>query len=161
MDFRATFDNSENVLIPGDFVKVKVYSNQKNNVLVIPQDIVLQDSKGRFVYVVEEDNTVGIRYFKDNGQYDKYWIVKSGLKKDEKYISTNITKLMPKMKVKKATADAKASSAEEQAARNDGDVGAQGEARAPQEQKATADAKASSVDEQVKQAEKKEEKENK
>ena len=65
------------------------------------------------------------------------------------------------MKVKKATADAKASSVEEQAARNDGDVGAQGEARAPQEQKATADAKASSVEEQVKQAEKKEEKENK
>ena len=100
LDFRATFKNDENILIPGDFVKVKVYSNQKNNVLVVPMEFALQDSTGRYVYVVDKDNTVQQKYFKDNGQYEKYWIIESGLTKDDKYISTNITKIMPKMKVK-------------------------------------------------------------
>ena len=38
IDFRATFENNDNVLIPGDFVKVKVFSNKKNNVLLVPQE---------------------------------------------------------------------------------------------------------------------------
>lgn len=100
MDFRATFANDENVLIPGDFVKVKVYSNQKINALLVPQEFVQQDSKGKYVYVVDKDNAVATKYFKDNGQYENYWIVESGLQKGDKYICTSITKLMPKMPVK-------------------------------------------------------------
>ena len=102
IDFRATFNNDDNILIPGDFVKVKVYSNQKNTVLVIPQDVVLQDSRGRYVYTVSNDKTVSQKYFKDDGQYENYWIVKDGLVLNDKYIATNITKLMPKMAVKVA-----------------------------------------------------------
>ena len=100
IDFRATFNNSDNILIPGDFVKVKVYSNQKNRVLVVPQDIVLQDSRGRYVYTVSNDKTVSQKYFKDDGQYENYWIIKDGLVLNDKYIATNITKLMPKIPVK-------------------------------------------------------------
>ena len=100
IDFRATFENDNHVLIPGDFVKVKVYSNVKQNVLTIPQEYTLQDSKGRYVYVLDEDNAVQVRYFKDAGQYENYWIVKDGLKEGDKFISTNLTKLMPKIKVK-------------------------------------------------------------
>ncbi len=100
IDFRATFNNDNNILIPGDFVKVKVYSNQKNTVLVVPQNIVLQDSRGRYVYTVSNDKTVTQKYFKDDGQYEGYWIVKDGLVLNDKYIATNITKLMPKMAVK-------------------------------------------------------------
>lgn len=102
IDFRATFENPENVLIPGDFVKVKVYSNQKQDVLVVPQELALQDSRGRYVYVIGDDNTVQTKYFKDKGQYKNYWVVESGLAKGDKYISTNLTKLMPKMPVKLA-----------------------------------------------------------
>lgn len=100
IDFRATFTNDDGTLIPGDFVKVKVYSNQKSDVVVVPQELVLQDSKGKYVYVVDENNCAQTKYFKDNGQYENYWIVESGLEKGEKFISTNITKLMPKMKVR-------------------------------------------------------------
>lgn len=100
MDFRATFSNDDNVLIPGDFVKVKVYSNQKINALLVPQEYVLQDSKGKYVFVVDKDNTVATKYFQDNGQYENYWIVESGLEKSDKYISSALTKLMPKMPVK-------------------------------------------------------------
>jgi len=99
IDFRATFENNDNVLIPGDFVKVKVYSNVKQNVLTVPQEFTLQDTRGKFVYVVDEENIVQTRYFKDNGQYENDWIIKDGLKEGDKFISTNLTKLMPKSKV--------------------------------------------------------------
>ena len=100
IDFRATFENNDNILIPGDFVKVKVYSNKKNTVLLVPQEFVLQDSKGRYVYTVNEDNLATPKYFKDNGQYESYWIVKDGLNLGDKYIKTSITTLMPNRKVK-------------------------------------------------------------
>ena len=99
IDFRATFPNPNGILIPGDFIKVKVYSNQKQNVLVVPQELTLQDSQGRYVYIIDDKGLVQPKYFKDNGQYETYWIVKEGLKKGDKFISTNLTKLMPKMPV--------------------------------------------------------------
>ena len=104
IDFRATFKNDDHILIPGDFVKVKVYSNVKQDALIVPQEYTLQDSKGRYVYVVDEDDIVQVRYFKDAGQYENSWIIKDGLKEGDKFISTNLTKLMPKMKVKVAQA---------------------------------------------------------
>ena len=100
IDFRATFQNDDHILIPGDFVKVKVYSNVKQKVLLLPQEFTLQDSKGRYVYVVDENNIIQVRYFKDSGQYENYWIIKDGLKLGDDYVATNLTKLMPKMKVK-------------------------------------------------------------
>ena len=110
IDFRATVDNSNNELIPGDFVKVKVYSNKINKVALIPQEITLQDSKGRYVYAINEKNLAVPKYFEDNGQYENYWIVKSGLNIGDKYITTGITSLMPNMPVKEiqaSTAEAK------------------------------------------------------
>ena len=103
IDFRATFDNSDNALIPGDFVKVLVYSNKVINAPVVPQNLSLQDSKGRYVYIINEKGLAEQKYFEDMGQYKNqdmnYWIVKNGLNKGDKYISTSITKLMPNMKV--------------------------------------------------------------
>lgn len=107
IDFRATFENPDNNLIAGDFVKVKVYSNKKENALLVPQDMVSQDNKGKYVYVVENGDTVATKHFKDKGQYEKYWIIESGLDKNDKYIATNITKIMPKMKIKVKEQEAK------------------------------------------------------
>ena len=99
IDLRATFKNDDNALIPGDFVTVRVYSDKKIDALVIPQKYVIQDDKGKYVYVVSSDGTAQQKYFKDKGQFGDYWIIDSGLDKDEEYIVTNITKLMPNMKV--------------------------------------------------------------
>lgn len=100
IDFRATFENPDNTLITGDFVKVKVYSNQVTRALLVPQELTLQDNKGRYVYTVDDKNLVSQKYFTDNGQYENYWIIKDGLTKEDKFISTNLTKLMLKIPVK-------------------------------------------------------------
>ena len=93
MDFRATFENTNNVLIPGDFVKVIVRPNVENNYIIIPQEHTLQDAQSKFVYAVEDGKVVKKR-FEDLGEFSKGWIVKeensqySDIKKGDKYIIT-------------------------------------------------------------------------
>ena len=91
---RATFKNPDNKLIPGDFVKVKVYSNKLNKKLVVPQDCVLQDSEGRYVYVVDKDSIARKKYIKVSNEYQKYWIVTSGLNAGDEYISQGLVKVI-------------------------------------------------------------------
>ena len=62
----------------------------------------MQDAKGKFVYIVDKDNTLQTQYFKDDGQFEQYWVVKEGLNVGDKFVSTGLTKLMPKMTVKVA-----------------------------------------------------------
>lgn len=89
---RATFPNAENKLIPGDFVKVKVYSSKVNKEMVVPQSAVLQDTEGRYVFVVDENSLAQKKYIKISKEYQKYWIVKEGLKVGDKYVSGGAVK---------------------------------------------------------------------
>ncbi len=91
---RATFKNPDNKLIPGDFVKVRVYSNKLNKKIVLPQDCVLQDSTGRYVYVVDKDSIARKKYVKISNEYQKYWIVSSGLNVGDEYISEGVVKVI-------------------------------------------------------------------
>ena len=105
MDFRATFENDKNTLIPGDFVKVIVKPNIENNYVIIPQEHTLQDSESKFVYAVV-DNKVVKKRFEDIGEFSKGWIVKeenakyNDVKKGDKYIISKLTSLMEGMQVK-------------------------------------------------------------
>ena len=97
---RATFKNPEHILIPGDFVKVKIYSNTKHKKPVVPQAAVMQDSTGRYVYTVDADNKGVQTYITTEGDYGDYFIVKEGLKPGDKFIATGVIKVMNGMGVK-------------------------------------------------------------
>ncbi len=97
---RATFANPEHTLVPGDFVKVKIYSNTKNKKLIVPQAAVLQDSTGRYVFTVDENNKAAQTYIVTDGEYDRYFIVKEGLKAGDKFISNGAVAVMNGMEVK-------------------------------------------------------------
>ncbi len=91
---RATFANPDNRLIPGDFVKVKVYSNKIQKKVVIPQDYVLQDSTGRYVYVVDKDSIARKKYVKISNEYQKFWVVTDGLNVGDEFISEGLVKVI-------------------------------------------------------------------
>ena len=97
---RATFKNPEHILIPGDFVKVKIYSNTKHKKPVVPQAAVMQDSTGRYVYTVDADNKAVQTYITTEGDYGDYFIVKEGLKPGDKFIATGVINVMNGMGVK-------------------------------------------------------------
>lgn len=97
---RATFENPDNKLISGDFVKVRVFSNKVQKKIAVPQSAVLQDSEGRYVYVVDEKSTAQKKYIKTAYEHDKYWIVTEGLNVGDKYISEGVVKVMATRPVK-------------------------------------------------------------
>ena len=90
---RATFPNPESTLIPGDFVGVKVYSNKKIKRMAVPMTAVLQDTNGRYLFVIDENNVAHKRSIETDGQQDNNWIIKSGIDKNEKYVETGIIKV--------------------------------------------------------------------
>lgn len=102
---RATFKNPNATLIPGDFVNVKVYSNKVITNLAVPQSAVLQDSNGRYLYVVKEDNTASKRYIETAGQKDNNWLISSGITKDEKFVSLGVIGVRDGSKVKITNAE--------------------------------------------------------
>lgn len=55
---RATFANPDRVLLPGQFVTVVVRQKRAISKHVVPQSALQQDSRGRFVLVVDRENKV-------------------------------------------------------------------------------------------------------
>jgi len=79
--------------IPGTFVYVNIFINDKYKFLMIPPEVVFNDQLGSFVYIVDENNKIK-RVDIQTGYSSKYYIsVKSGLKDGDKLIVSSLVKL--------------------------------------------------------------------
>ena len=92
---RATFENENNILIPGEFLTVKLYANKPANIPVVPQTAVQENQAGKYVYVIDEKELPQLTYIKTNGQDGAYWIVEDGLKKGDKIVTDGLQKVIP------------------------------------------------------------------
>ena len=92
---RAVFDNADKRLLPGQFVRVRVTTGQKDGVFVVPQIAVITNDQGRFVYVVNENNEATLRPIVTGNWIGKDWVVLSGLAVGDKVIVDNIIKMRP------------------------------------------------------------------
>ena len=92
---RATFDNEDKTLLPGQFVRVRVTTGQKDGVFVVPQTSVLTNDQGKFVYVANEKNEATVKPIVVGNWVGKDWVVLSGLDVGEKVIVDNVIKLRP------------------------------------------------------------------
>ncbi len=87
-------DENQKILLPGQFVRVKVIGAEYANALVIPSASLLTTPSGSVVYVVKQDKTVEVRPVKVELVGDEV-IVHSGLKEGEIVISEGIIKARP------------------------------------------------------------------
>jgi membrane fusion protein (multidrug efflux system) len=92
---RATFDNSDQRLLPGQFVRIRVITGEQNGVFLVPQTAVLTSDLGRAVYVVNENNEAVMRPVVTGKWVGKDWVITEGLKAGDKVIVDNIIKLRP------------------------------------------------------------------
>ena len=98
---RATFENADGLLVPGDYVKVHVKAKNPRTVMLVPQASVLDDSQGYYVWSVDENNQVFRKDIKVSDEYDKKWIVEEGLTPEDKYVFKGVQSIMyPKQVVK-------------------------------------------------------------
>jgi len=99
MSVRAVFPNTNNLLIPGQFVRAIVKGGTRPNAIVVPQKALMQGKNGMFVYVVDKDDKAEVRSVETGDWYEKDWIIKSGLKAGDRVIVDGINKVMPGMTV--------------------------------------------------------------
>lgn len=93
--YRAVLDNSDHKLLPGQFVKVRVKGMEWKNTQYLPQKTVLSGEKGKFVYVVEANNTVSPRPVTVGAWVGENIVIEGGLTGDEKIAADALPKLKP------------------------------------------------------------------
>ena len=94
-EFRATFENHDRILLPGQFVNVRLSGFSRANALAVPQRAI-QTGLGRmFVYVVSAGDTVVARDVKTGPWSGTLWIVDDGLKPGDRVIVDGIQKAAP------------------------------------------------------------------
>ena len=92
---RATFENSQQELLPGQFVRARVITGERDGVFLVPQSAVLISDLGKSVYVVNEKNEVTPRPVVAGEWVGSNWAILDGLKRGDKVIVDNIIKLRP------------------------------------------------------------------
>ncbi|HEV7930679.1 MAG TPA: efflux RND transporter periplasmic adaptor subunit [Nitrosospira sp.] len=92
---RATFDNSDQRLLPGQFVRARVVTGMRDGVYLVPQVAVLTSDMGTTVYVVNDKNEATVRPVVTGRWVGKEWVILEGLKAGDKVIVDNLIKLRP------------------------------------------------------------------
>ncbi len=97
---RFVFPNPERILLPGQFLKVRVKGYTKSGAILIPQRAVQQGPRGSMVYVVGADNKVEARDIQASAWRGDQWLIESGLKAGEQVVVDGIQRVMPGAPVK-------------------------------------------------------------
>jgi membrane fusion protein (multidrug efflux system) len=95
----ANFPNPDGVLLPGQFVRIHLQRGESERRLRVPQQSVLEDMQGRYVFVVADDDTVARRNVVLGQRDGIYWVVESGLKAGDRVIVNGIQKVRSGMPV--------------------------------------------------------------
>lgn len=92
---RATFPNPENRLLHGEFVNVKLFSNNKVTVPVVPVTAVQENQEGKFVYTIDDKGLPKLTYINVQGQSGDNWLIKDGVKAGDRIITEGILNVTP------------------------------------------------------------------
>ena len=96
---KVRFNNPRLLIRPGMFVKTLIKVNQKENIIIIPKDIIISDQDGKRVFVVKE-NTAFERIIETGIENDDMIEVVSGLEENERLVVKGFETLRDKSKVK-------------------------------------------------------------
>jgi multidrug efflux system membrane fusion protein len=96
---KADFPNEDVQLWPGQFVNVRLLVNTLKGVTVIPTGAVQRGPTGTFVYVVGAGDKAAVRPIVVQKQDENQTVVASGVKPDEKVVTTGFARLTDGAKV--------------------------------------------------------------
>ena len=98
IQLKATFQNADNALWPGQFVDVALTLTSQQAVLV-PTQAVQAGQQGSFVFVVKPDSTVESRPVKVGRRLARELIIEQGVKAGEQVVTDGQLRLVPGAKV--------------------------------------------------------------
>jgi multidrug efflux system membrane fusion protein len=102
---KATFDNQDDHLWPGQFVNTRVQVETLHKAITIPGVAVQHGPEGLFVYVVKPDQTVAQTTVQEGYQDNGRSVITKGLQGNETVVVTGQSRLSPGTRVQAKAAD--------------------------------------------------------
>ena len=93
LTIRTIFKNPDGLLVPGMYARVEIDGLKITNAMLVPERALQQLLGETLVIVAEKDNTSAVRKITLGEKIGSYYIVKSGLKPDDKVIVEGLTML--------------------------------------------------------------------
>lgn len=97
---RAEMPNPDRALLPGQFTKVKVLLDVRENAAVVPQKAIIIEKGGAYIFVLRKDSTVEKRFIEPGPEIGNNVVVERGLEPGEKIVDEGYNKLSPGIKVR-------------------------------------------------------------
>ncbi len=110
---KAQILNQKRTLLPGQFARIKLEANTLKDAIVIPSQAVVINPRGRFVYIVGQDDKVSLRPIKVTYEYQGNAAI-TGVEVGERIVLEGKQNLRPGVKIREAkvTPPAKPATAE-------------------------------------------------
>ena len=99
---RAEMPNPEHVLLPGQFTKVKLLLDVRENAVVVPSKALVIEKGGAYLFVVRPDSIVEKRFVETGPELGNSIVVERGLVQGEDIVTEGYHKLSHGMKVQPA-----------------------------------------------------------
>ena len=96
---RATLDNADLTLMPGQYVRIRLHVGEQANALLVPQVALGSSQLGKYVYVVGEGNKVEQKLVSLGHNDGEFATVLAGVKESDQVIVGNLQKIFPGMEV--------------------------------------------------------------
>jgi multidrug efflux system membrane fusion protein len=96
---KGTFTNEDKFLWPGEYVNVRLILSMQEAAVLLPSEAINLSQKGKYVFVINQDNRAEIRYVEVGQREGDYVIINSGVQKDELVVTSGQINLYNKAKV--------------------------------------------------------------
>jgi len=91
--------NPDHILLPGQFTKVKLLLDVRENAVVVPSKAIVIEKGGAYIFVVRPDSVVEKRFIETGPELDNKTVVERGLLSGERIVVEGYHKLNHGMRV--------------------------------------------------------------
>ena len=96
---RAEMSNPDHILLPGQFTKVRLLLDVREDAVVVPSKAVVIEKGGAYIFVVRPDSIVEKRFVETDSEWGNNIVVERGLVRGEDIVVEGYHKLQHGMKV--------------------------------------------------------------
>ena len=102
---RAEMPNPDQVLLPGQFTKVRLLLDVREGAVVVPMKAVTIEKGGGYIYLMRKDNTVVKRFIELGPEVGNNVVVERGLAAGEMVVVEGFHKLTPGIRIRPVSQD--------------------------------------------------------
>src|SRR6184192_3383411 len=95
LQLRAQLKNPQHVLLPGQFVRVRLLGLKRPSAILVPQRAVQQGLTGAFVYLVTDSGKVAARSVVASSWDGGSWLIEQGLDAGDRVVVDGVQKVAP------------------------------------------------------------------